>query len=490
MQLPKGQTGGKTVRLGLALVLILVSVVVLEMARHNVDITRTHVGQTPVVQYVKPGADGPDVLIAHGFAGSQQMMQGYALPLARAGYRVSVFDFLGHGRHTLPMSGDVSSAAGTTRLLVEQTAEVMDAIAQDDGSIALIGHSMATDILVRVAATRSDVGPVVLISAFSQEIDAQVPNNLLLVTGAWESGLRQFAQTSLQMVDPQATEGDTAENGLISRRAVAAPFAEHVSVLHSRVARSEAIAWLDRAYGRTSDLAILPTGWAILGVLAGLVIAFRPVCALLPIREKNHHTLSLGQTALVLLVPMGVAPICATTLNTDILPVLVADYLVLHMLVFGAVQLAFLRVWHISFGPLVLPALGVLLLAFAVFGFAMDRYAANFWPTDGRLWIIAAMMIGAVPYMLADSVLTSNQTVLRRFLTRASFLVSLGIAVALDFESLFFLILIAPVLILFYLVFGTMGLQAAKRSGPLSSGLALGIVLAWALGVSFPLFQS
>jgi hypothetical protein len=70
------------------------------------------------------------------------------------------------------------------------------------------------------------------------------------------------------------------------------------------------------------------------------------------------------------------------------------------------------------------------------------------------------------------------------------FLVSLGIAVALDFEGLFFLLMIAPVMVLFYLVFGTMGRDIARRSGALSSGLTLGVVLAWALGVSFPLFQA
>ena len=50
--------------------------------------------------------------------------------------------------------------------------------------------------------------------------------------------------------------------------------------------------------------------------------------------------------------------------------------------------------------------------------------------------------------------------------------------------------LIAPVMVLFYLVFGSMGREVSRRSGPMAAGLALGLVLAWALGVSFPLFQS
>jgi hypothetical protein len=92
--------------------------------------------------------------------------------------------------------------------------------------------------------------------------------------------------------------------------------------------------------------------------------------------------------------------------------------------------------------------------------------------------------------MVADAVLTAGQSFFKRLCTRVSFLASLGIAVALDFDNLFFLIMIAPVLVLFYLVFGTMGRDASMRAGPLSSGLALGLVLAWALGVSFPLFKA
>ena len=49
--------------------------------------------------------------------------------------------------------------------------------------------------------------------------------------------------------------------------------------------------------------------------------------------------------------------------------------------------------------------------------------------------------------------------------------------------------MIAPILLLFFLVVATMGRAVAIRTGPLSSGMALGLVLARTLGVSFPLFQ-
>ena len=39
-----------------------------------------------------------------------------------------------------------------------------------------------------------------------------------------------------------------------------------------------------------------------------------------------------------------------------------------------------------------------------------------------------------------------------------------------------------------YLLYGLMGRWAARAGGAAGPGLALGLILAWALGVSFPLF--
>ncbi|ROU03733.1 alpha/beta hydrolase [Histidinibacterium lentulum] len=473
-----------------ALLLILGSLVLLEVSRAGVTIERADVGDTPVSLYARPGAEGPVAVIAHGFAGSRQMMQGYALPLARAGYRVHVFDFLGHGRHDRPMSGDVGSVDGTTRLLVDQTAEVVEAAGAGGEPIALLGHSMATDVLVRVAAERGDIGPVVLVSAFSEVIDASLPRDLLLVTGAWEPGLRGFALEAARMVDPGAEEGETVIAGDIRRRAEIAPFVEHVSVLYSRAGRRASLDWLDTAYGRSSNVAILPTGWAILGLLGGLVLIFAPLARRLPAHQVHANDPSAGQIALAALGPAILAPLVAVALNPGVLPVLVADYLALHLALFGAAQILLLWRWGVTTGPVDWRALGLLALWCALFGLALDRYAANFLPTPGRLWIIAALALGAVPFMLADALLTYRAGLGRRFALRGGFFLSLGIAVALDFEGLFFLMMIAPVILLFFAVFGTMGRAAGTRSGPLAPGLVLGLALAWALGVSFPLFQA
>jgi len=84
--------------------------------------------------------------------------------------------------------------------------------------------------------------------------------------------------------------------------------------------------------------------------------------------------------------------------------------------------------------------------------------------------------------------LARGATLWQRVVARAGFLLSLALAVLLDTERLFFLAMIAPVILLFFVIFGLMGRWVAARAGATSAGLALGLILAWALGVSFPLF--
>src|SRR6056297_2130361 len=187
----------------LGLAVALAAIWQLEAQRAGLEISTLRVGETPVTRTAQHEAEGPVVVVAHGFAGSRQMMQAYANDLALAGYRVWSFDFEGHGRHPRPMSGDVDSLDGTTKRLVDQTRDVLDAALSKEvwtGQAALLGHSMATDIIIRAALADERVGPVVAISAFSQAVTETRPENLLLISGQWEPGLRDFARKAVAMV--------------------------------------------------------------------------------------------------------------------------------------------------------------------------------------------------------------------------------------------------------------------------------------------------
>jgi hypothetical protein len=188
---------------------------------------------------------------------------------------------------------------------------------------------------------------------------------------------------------------------------------------------------------------------------------------------------------IAVLVPALVVPVVAVLVYRPFLPVLVADYLMIHLALYAALQLAILRVWQL---PRVVwvAALALVVWGLAVFGFAIDRYAASFVPTVQRLGIIAALGLGTVPFMLADSMVAVGGW--RRLVARLAFVVSLTAAAFMDLERLLFVLIILPVIVLFFLVLGPLGRWVARKSGAGAAGLGLGIILAWALGVSFPLF--
>ncbi|MGJ4887523.1 serine aminopeptidase domain-containing protein [Bradyrhizobium sp. HKCCYLRH3099] len=470
----------------------------LETERAGLTITQGQVDTTPITIYRRGDAvSAPVVVIAHGFAGSRQFMEAYALTLAHAGYLAVSFDFEGHGRNPAPMSGDVTRIDGTTRKLMSEIGRVTDAalaLPGADGRVALLGHSMASDIIVRQALADPRIGATVAISMFSQAVTANAPRDLLIITGEWESALRRDALRNLRLADAAADEGQTvgdpAQGG--GRRAVVAPDVEHVSVLYSATALREARRWLDQAFGRSSSGPVAATGGAIVLLLAGIVLLAWPLAQLLPQRAAPPPAIALRQLLIATLVPAVVTPVALRFVDTSFLPVLVADYLAVHLLVYGGLSLALLRLQGVRFGRVAwLAALALAAYGILGFGGALDRYVASFMPIPARLPIIAAIAVGAVPYMLADSI--ANQggraALWRTLFIRAAFLASLGGAVALDVRRLFFLLIIIPVIVLFFIVFGLIGGSVGRRTNsPVAEGVGLGLILAWSLGVSFPMF--
>jgi hypothetical protein len=470
----------------------------LEAPRQGLEIRHDRVGETPVTVMRLPDATGPVAVIAHGFAGSRQLMAAWQLSLAQAGLIAVSFDFEGHGRNPVPMSGDVTSVDGTTRLLMAETGRVTDYAVGLPGAapvVALVGHSMASDIIVRQALEDRRVASVVGISVFSQAITEAAPENLLIVNGAWEGALRAEAQRVMAELD--AAEGETvgSPGDGFARRAVAVPFTEHVSILYAGRGIAEAQAWLAASLGLgpgATALAPARLGPWIVATFAGVVLLAAALARSLPagpappaVPRRVFWALALGAAI--------VAPLVLAPFETRFLPVLVADYLALHLALYGGIILA-----GAAWAGL-LPrrtgwawGLALALYGIVVFGGLLDRYVGSFVPHPGRVAVVAAILPGAVLAMLGDAVLTqATQAALwRRVVVRGMFLASLGIAVALDFERLFFLILILPVILLYYATFGMMGRFVGRRTGSvLAVGLGLGVILGWALGVTFPMFD-
>jgi len=228
-------------------------------ATSGLAVTHTTVGTTPVTVFAPISGDrAPAVVIAHGFAGSQQLMQPFAVSLARNGFIAVTFDFLGHGRNPQPLKGSITETEGATTALIEEFAEVAAfarGLPASDGRLAVLGHSMASDIVVRYAQRDSDVAATVAVSMFSPVVTATSPRNLLVIVGALEpAALKNEALRIVAMaagtvqIQENVTYGSVAAG--TARRMAFSPGVEHIGVLYSRASLTQALVWLDTAFGR------------------------------------------------------------------------------------------------------------------------------------------------------------------------------------------------------------------------------------------------
>jgi hypothetical protein len=185
---------------------------------------------------------------------------------------------------------------------------------------------------------------------------------------------------------------------------------------------------------------------------------------------------------------------------TDFLPILLADYLALHFLLYGVLTAAILLFWRgrpgaghpaaISWTSLAVSAAAVAAYNIIAFGLPIDSYLFSFLPIPARIPLMAAIACGTLPYFIADEWLTRGGQARRGAyaLTKFCFLLSLAIAVALNPMKLFFLIIIVPAILLLFLTFGLISRWSYQATHhPLPGAVANAAVFAWAIAVTFPM---
>lgn len=483
----------------------------LHAANVGTSMQSVEIGGIPARVYrPSSGALGPVVIIAHGFAGSQQLMQSFALTFARNGYVAVTFDFPGHGRNSRPLTGSINEASGATQtLLASLTAVGRYARGLGDGRLAVLGHSMASDIVVRYAESAPDVLATVAVSMFSASVTADKPRDLLVVVGAWEPTLKREAlraiglSTAPQAPQPQVTYGSIAAG--TGRRVAFSPHVEHLSVLFSQTSMRESLDWLDHAFGvvRTSPPTFDPRGPWIMLLLAAIVAIARPLSGALPVVAAPPRGAGLGwrRLALPILLPMVATPLLLRVLPTHFLPVLVGDYLAVHFAVYGLLTAACLLLTRrrvpttASSGTSSRPALASASLAVIAFGFVaivwpLNEFFTSFLPGPARGILILVMVAGTLAFFLSDEWLTRGVGAARGayLVSKVAFVLSLAGAVALDFQRLFFLVIIIPVITVFFLVYGLFSRWIYRRTGhPFVAAISNAVAFAWAIGVTFPL---
>ncbi len=497
-------------------------------AREGVSVRDVTIGATPATVFTpdRPldvGGGPPVVVIAHGFAGSRVLMAPFATAFARNGYLAVTFDFLGHGENPLPLTGDVTEVEGATRALVNQTGEVADyarSLPVAGEGLAVLGHSMASDIVVRFASDNAAVDATVAVSMFSPAVTADEPENLLVIVGEWEP---QLVDEALRVVGmrsaPEApregvTYGAFADG--TAGRVVFSDDVEHIAVLYSRESLSEAVRWLDATFGvERPDGPVTSHRLSWIGLLVlGIVALAWPLYRLLPRIADPPAGAGLPWRRLwpTILVPAIGTPLLLAVVPTDFLPVVVGDYLAAHFLLYGLLTAGMLAAarrgargarslsaaapamasdaGRLRPGPLLLATLAVTLYGAGALGLAIDATITSFEPVAERVPLLLAMLVGTLAYFLTNEWATRGPGAARGgyAVAKVAFVLSIAIAVALDFERLFFLVIIVPVIVLFFIIYGLFSGWSYKRTGhPLPAAVANAVAFAWAITVTFPM---
>jgi pimeloyl-ACP methyl ester carboxylesterase len=489
-----------------AVVAIAVGLKELRAAGDGLHVTRAEIDKTPVTIF-QPAtqAAAPVIIIAHGFAGSQQLMQPFAETLARNGYTAVTFDFLGHGRNPIPMRGDITEGETITSELLTELAQVADTARTfpgSDGRLAVLGHSMASDIVVRFAQANPAVQATVAVSVFSPVVTATSPRNLLVIVGALEpsmlrnEGLRIVNLAAGGKAVSSETYGSFSDG--TARRLVLARGVEHIGVLYSLDSMVESLHWMNAAFGR-QDIGFVDrrSRWLAL-LFLGIVALAWPLSSLLPVANVAPAGASLGWKPLtvVAFMPAILTPLLLWKMPTDFLSILLGDYLALHFLLYGVLTLTLLLYFRgvqqsaASWKAIAVAAVAIAAYNILAFGLPIDDYVFSFLPIPARIPLIAAIACGTLPYFIADEWLTRGALARTGayVLTKFCFLLSLAIAVALNPQKLFFLVIIVPAILLLFLAFGLISRWGYKATlHPLPGALANAAVFAWAIAVTFPM---
>jgi dienelactone hydrolase len=476
-------------RLGLlllAIVLIVSSWLGIASARSGLEVRWLQRDGVPLLYLAPKQARAvPGVLIAHGFAGSKQLMLGYGHVLAQAGYAVMLWDFDGHG-------------ANSTRLQRYELQQNLDVALQallqqpevDATRLALLGHSMGSGIVMTAGIRSPDrFAATVAISPTGANITPQLPRNLQLQAGSGEG--RFVANAQRLLAQAGGGNGNLATGQ--GRELVVIPGVEHITILFSDGSHQAALQWLDATFGRTPDrqYADRRMGWYgihLLGWLVGLA-AIAPL-----VREPEIAVIKASPIRRW--AGLLVAPIAAVAGL-----VLLSQRLNLQNLggvqVGGAVGVWFLIAGLTWLGVLArlprptLRTVGLGIALFAVLWMAFGAMAQVVWlqwwliPLRLRIWLPLA--IACLPWFLASGMVQENIGAGKRVLwwLAQSLILIGGFVLTLNFlPQLGFMFLLLP---LFPPLMGILSLVASLLNRAWVYAIGSALFFGWLLAAGFPL---
>ena len=470
----------------IALTLIAVSWWQVAAAQRGLVVRQLSRDGVPMLYMAPAGAhEAPGVLVAHGFAGSRQLMLGYGYTLAQAGYAVLLWDFAGHGANPQPLAPDSLQAA------VDAAYEVMIAQPEVDlGRLALLGHSMGSGAVMAAAIRNPDrYAATIAVSPTSADVTPDAPRNLLLQAGGWEGRFVGNAQKLL-------AQGGGASGGFAEGRArqlTVIPNAEHITILFRGQSHRAALDWLANAFAEPRvtayiDRRIIWYGLSLLGWLLAL-IALAPVLRpAVPEQAPGSRRLSWVALPVSALIASGLLAL----LNSG---VALASFG--GLMVGGAVGLWFLvagLIWLPSIRSLRRPTLtnlawGVGLFSVLTLAFGVMAYYVwlPWWLNLPRLALWPLLAMACLPWFLAAGMAQRGAGAGVRVLwwLVQSLAVTGGLFLALLLvPALGFLLILLP---LMPLLLGIVAVAGAASGRAWAYGVGGALFIGWIIAAVFPL---
>ncbi|MBD1879801.1 alpha/beta fold hydrolase [Coleofasciculus sp. FACHB-T130] len=428
----------------------------------------------------------PGVLVAHGYAGSKQLMLGYAHVLAHAGYAVMLWDFGGHGANPAPLQRD-----SLQQDLNVAYAALLEQPEVDPSRLALLGHSMGSGAVMSAGIRNPDrFAATVAVSPTGAGVTPSIPRNLQLQAGSWEGG---FVKNAQRLLAAAGGENDNFAGGR-ARSLVIIPNAEHITILLRNISHQAARTWLDATFRIQSSSNYIDRrmAWYALHLLAWLLFLFAiapavadpattPKPKVHPLQSWLGSLLApfLASASLLLLSRMG---------EIDSLGgVLVGGAIGIWFFVAGVVWLGILlRLQRPTLRALGI-GLGLFVLLWVGFGAMAQSVWLQWWLIPARLKLWPLLSLACLPWFLASGVAQQDTGVLSRvawWLWQSVLLVGGFILAVYLVPQLGFIYLLLP---LFPLAMGIFSFAGSQLNNVWSYALGSALFFGWAIVAAFPL---
>ncbi|MBD2452020.1 alpha/beta hydrolase [Nostoc sp. FACHB-152] len=427
----------------------------------------------------------PGVLIAHGYAGSKQLMLGYAYTLAHAGYAVMLPDFDSHAANAKPLGNNSlqQNLDVAYTVLLEQP-EV------DKSRLAMLRHSMGSGAVMSAAVNQVDrYAATVAVSPTGASITPNIPRNLLLQAGSWEN---RFVANAERLLLSGGGENHNFALGK-ARKLVIIPNAEHITILFRHSSHQAARDWLDSTFGinNQSNYIDYRMLWYFLHLLGWLIM----LAAIAPLFKTSLLTQKTGQ--LKSSIGLLIAPFVAT--GTLVLTNHLGDIDSLGgVLVGGAVSIWFGVAglsWLAAMLPLQMPpSLRTLVMSLILFIILWIGFGAmaqvvwlQWWLIPSRLQIFPLLAIACFPWFLASGIAQQNVNFGGRvlwWLGQSAVLIGGFILVLYFLPQLSFIYLLLPLFPVFMAIFS---FCSGFLNNPWSYALGSTLFFGWVLASAFPL---